>query len=137
MTPHRRTNFCTKKATSEKFQWISNSKPQKRTSSVISPSILIQLWNISNWTNLVFETGLSKNISIFIKQIVLVVFLDYFVVNLSLSLQYFFSYTCWWQLLNTSSMISYLIFLNLSFMHLELDSPSKWIHPMDLFVIIG
>ena len=35
-----------------------------------------------------------------------------------------FSYACRWVLLNTSSMISYLIFLNRSFLHLDADSTS-------------
>ena len=36
-----------------------------------------------------------------------------------LSLQYYFSYACRWLLLNTSSMISSLIFLNKFFLHLD------------------
>ena len=43
----------------------------------------------------------------------LVVFSEYSFVNLPVSLQYSFSYNCKWLLLNTSSMISSLKFLNL------------------------
>ena len=36
-----------------------------------------------------------------------------------------------------SSMISYLIFLNKFFLHLDAESASSWIHPMELFVNIS
>ena len=49
----------------------------------------------------------------FMKQAVSAVFPDYF-----------FSYACWWLLLDTSSMILYLIFLNKIFLHLDADSAS-------------
>ena len=71
----------------------------------------------------------------FVELIVLVVFPDYFFANLPPSLQYSSSYACRWLLLNTSSMISSLIFLNRSFLHLDVDSTNEWIHPMELFVI--
>ena len=50
----------------------------------------------------------------FVGHIVLVVYLDYFFINLPLSFQDFFSYVCRWLLLNTSSMMWSLIFLRLT-----------------------
>ena len=70
----------------------------------------------------------------FVEQIVLVIFADYFSVNVTPSLQSSFPYALRWLASNTSSMISSLIFLNKSFLHLDVDSASEWIHPMQLFV---
>ena len=52
----------------------------------------------------------------------LVVLPEHFFVNLPPSLQYSFSYACRWLLLNTSSLISSLIFLNRSFLHPDVAS---------------
>ena len=86
------------------------------------PSLLARTWFVVRYFS-------------FVKVIVLVVFPDYFFANLPPSLQYSSSYACRWLLLNTSSMISSLIFLNKSFLHLDVDSANEWIHPMELFVI--
>ena len=50
--------------------------------------------------------------------------LFFYIIQYSSSLQYSFSYACKWLLLNTSSMTSYLIFLNEFFLHLDADSAS-------------
>ena len=55
-------------------------------------------------------------------------------VNPPPSFQYSFAYACRWLLLNTSSMILSLMFLNKSFLHLYVDSSSEQIHAMELFV---
>ena len=58
----------------------------------------------------------------FVEQTVLVDFPDYFFVTTKSPI--FFSFDCRLLLLNTSSMISSLIFLNKSFLHLDIDSVS-------------
>ena len=58
----------------------------------------------------------------FVEQTVLVDFPDYFFVTTKSPI--FFSYDCRLLLLNTSRMISSLIFLNKSFLHLDIDSVS-------------
>ena len=47
------------------------------------------------------------------------VFPDYFYINQPPSLQYSFSYACRWLLLNNSSIISFLIFLNKTVQHID------------------
>ena len=94
-------------------------------------TIFIETFPISSCQSLVW----LARYFFFVEQIILVVFPDYFFVNLLPSLQYSFPYTCRWLNLDTSSMISYLIFLNKSFLHLDVASASESIHPMELFVI--
>ena len=73
------------------------------------PSLLASAWFVIRYFS-------------FVEQTVLVDFPDYSFVTTKSPI--FFSYACRLLLLNTSSMISSLIFLNKSFLHLDIDSVS-------------
>ena len=73
------------------------------------PSLLARAWFVIRYFS-------------FVEQEVFVVFPDYSFVTTKSPI--FFPYACRWLLLHTSSMISYLIFLNKFFLHLDADSAS-------------
>ena len=73
------------------------------------PSLLARAWFVIKYLS-------------FVKQIVLVVFSDFYYVIANL--QYFFSYAYRCLLLNSSSMILSLIFMNRFFLHIDIDSAS-------------
>ena len=79
-------------------------------------AFLITLFLQKSFPSLLASTCFVIRYFFFVEQAVFVV--------LPLSLQYSFPYACRWLLLNTSSMISYLIFLNNFFLHLDADSAS-------------